>query len=56
MKQETLSVEKCQEHAKSCREMARRETNPHTRKGLEDLAAQWEHLCGEIEKMAKRAK
>jgi hypothetical protein len=54
MDQESLSVEKCQAHAKSCREMARKETNPQTRKSLEDLAIQWEKLCGEIEKVAKR--
>ena len=54
MNDETLSAEKCQEQAQACREMARKETNPQTRKSLEDLAASWEQLCEDIEKMAKR--
>ena len=53
METESLSIEQCQEHAKACREMARRETDPQTRKRLEDLASSWEELCEEIGKVAK---
>ena len=52
MEKESLTLEECQAHAKACREMARRDTNPKTRKRLEDLAASWEHLCEEIGKIA----
>jgi len=53
METEALSLEQCQEHAKACRDLARRETNPQTRKKLEDLASSWEELCEEISKVAK---
>jgi hypothetical protein len=52
MKQRGLTVEQCQEHAKACRNLARKEADQHTRKGLEDLAASWEQLCEEMTKMA----
>ena len=33
--------------------MARKEPNLQTRKSLEDLAASWEQLCGEMAQMAE---
>lgn len=48
MSASTLTVDQCQEHAKQCRAMARREANPETKKRLDDLAAQWEQLCEEL--------
>ncbi len=36
--------------------MARREPNPNIRKGLDDLAAQWEQLCETLQEMASRKK
>lgn len=47
-----LTFEQCQEHAKTCRDMARREPKLETKKSLEDLAVQWEHLCEELSLMA----
>ena len=52
--EDSLTIEQCQEHAKACRDMARKEPNLQTRKSLEDLAASWEQLCGEMAKMAER--
>jgi hypothetical protein len=49
-----LTIEQCQEHAKACRDLVRKEPNRQTRKSLEDLAASWEQLCGEMAKMAER--
>jgi hypothetical protein len=56
MAETDLTPEKCREHAKACRDMARRERNPDTRKRLEDLAASWEQLCDEIDEIGKRKK
>ena len=51
---ERLTSETCRLRAQHCRDMARDATDPATRKGLEDLAVQWDHLCEEISKMADR--
>jgi hypothetical protein len=51
MTETALTSEQCRAHAKACRDMARKETNPDTRKSLEDLAASWEQLCGELDKL-----
>ena len=51
---EPLTPEKCSQHAKSVRDMARRESNPETKKKLDDLAASWEQLCEEIAEIEKR--
>ena len=56
MAQESLTPERCREHAKACREMARTEQDRDTRKRLEDIAASWEHLCEELGKIEKRKK
>jgi len=52
--EDSLTIEQCQEHAKACRDLVRKEPNRQTRKSLEDLAASWEQLCGEMAKMAER--
>jgi hypothetical protein len=51
MPESTLTPEQCTEHAQACRDMARKETDPEVRKRLEDVAAAWEHLCEELEKL-----
>ena len=45
----TLTPERCQEHAKACREMARAKNDGAERKFLEDIAAAWEDLCEELQ-------
>ncbi len=54
MADSTLTLDQCRQHAKHCRDMARRETNPATKKSLEDLAASWEQLCEELSDLASR--
>jgi hypothetical protein len=54
MEQPTLASEQCERHAQECRDMARRESNPDTKKKLDDLAAEWEHLCEELKHLQKR--
>ena len=51
MAEPSLTPEQCTEHAKACRDMARKETDLEVRKRLEDVAAAWEHLCEELEKL-----
>jgi hypothetical protein len=50
----TLTPDECQLHAKACRDMARTETNPETRKRLEDVATAWEQICEQLGDIAKR--
>ena len=54
MADDPMTPESCRERAKECREMGRSERDPQNRKGFEDLAAAWEHLCEELEKEAAR--
>ena len=50
----TLTPDECQLHAKACRDRARTETNPETRKRLEDVATAWEQICEQLGDIAKR--
>ena len=44
-----MTPERCREHAKACRAMARAEPEQSKRKALEDIASAWEDLCEELE-------
>jgi hypothetical protein len=50
---EPFTLERCRDHAKACREMARTAT-PGQRKQLENIAALWEQFCVEFERIEKR--
>jgi hypothetical protein len=49
---QSLTPERCQEHAQVCRDMASRERQAGNRKHLENIAAAWEDLCEELKKRA----
>lgn len=44
----SLTPARCQDNAKTCRDMARAERDQSKRKQLEDIAAAWEDLCEEL--------
>jgi hypothetical protein len=44
----SLTPERCQDHAKAARDMARAESDQGKRKQLDDIAAAWEDLCEEL--------
>jgi hypothetical protein len=54
MASDPITAEKCRERAQICRDMARAQFNPQTRKQFEDLAAAWEQICEELDRIEER--
>jgi hypothetical protein len=40
----------CRDNAKACRDLARRNSDPHQRKSLEEIAKAWDDLALELAK------
>jgi hypothetical protein len=49
-----LTPERCREHERTARELARSTRNLEQRKRLDDIAAMWEQLCEQLEALEKR--